>query len=165
MKIDEDHLLSQSDIDSYPVKMTQQQLLMLNAFSNRLTSLFNDVTKYGVPIQVLQPHMTTLRRMISSSRDIQCRLQSFSRKHPPADGSAITPESCLSTQSIADLQEAEKEKTRLREELDVLNGKLKFFSAEYQRITQLYLQEKEANEKLEKNTTEDTPSTVNLEEL
>lgn len=145
--------------------MTQQQLLMLNAFSNRLTSLFNDVTKYGVPIQVLQPHMTTLRRMISSSRDIQCRLQSFSRKHPPADGSAITPESCLSTQSIADLQEAEKEKTRLREELDVLNGKLKFFSAEYQRITQLYLQEKEANEKLEKNTTEDTPSTVNLEEL
>ena len=124
MKIDEDHLLSQSDIDSYPVKMTQQQLLMLNAFSNRLTSLFNDVTKYGVPVQVIQPHMTTLRRMISSSRDIQCRLQSFSRKHPPADGSAVTPESCLSTQSLTDLQEAEMEKTGLQTELDALNDKL-----------------------------------------
>ena len=164
MKLDEDHLLSQSDIDSYPVKMTQQQLLMLNAFSNRLTSLFNDVTQYGVPVQVIQPHMTTLRRMISSSRDIQCRLQSFSRKHPPADGSALTPDSCVSVQSMADLQEAEKEKARLQAELDGLNGKLKFFSAEYQRITQLYLQEKEANEK-QATSKELTDSGMSLEEL
>ena len=154
-------MLSQSDIDSYPVKMTQQQLLMLNAFSNRLTSLFNDVTQYGVPVQVIQPHMTTLRRMISSSRDIQCRLQSFSRKHPPV---ALTPDSCVSVQSMADLQEAEKEKARLQAELDGLNDKLKFFSAEYQRITQLYLQEKETNEK-QATSKELTDSGMSLEEL
>lgn len=146
LTLDDDHLLSQSDIDNYPVKMTQQQLLMLNAFSNRLTSLFNDITKYGVPVQVIQPHMTTLRRMIASSRDIQCRIQSFARKHPASESAFTTPESCGSTLSMAELQSAEKERVRLQGELDALNDKLQFFSSEYQRITDLYLQEKEKNE-------------------
>ena len=152
LTLDDDHLLSQSDIDNYPVKMTQQQLLMLNAFSNRLTSLFNDITKYGVPVQVIQPHMTTLRRMIASSRDIQCRIQSFARKHPASESAFTTPESCGSILSMAELQNAEKERVRLQGELDALNDKLKFFSSEYQRITDLYLQEKEKNETSSEST-------------
>ena len=47
---------------------------------------------------------------------------------------------------MAELQSAEKERVRLQGELDALNDKLKFFSSEYQRITDLYLQEKEKNE-------------------
>ena len=128
--------------------MTQQQLLMLNAFSNRLTSLFNDITKYGVPVQVIQPHMTTLRRMIASSR----RIQSFARKHPASESAFTTPESCSSTLSMAELQSAEKERVRLQGELDALNDKLRFFSSEYQRITDLYLQEKEKNETSSEST-------------
>ena len=47
---------------------------------------------------------------------------------------------------MAELQSAEKERVRLQGELDALNDKLRFFSSEYQRITDLYLQEKEKNE-------------------
>ena len=47
---------------------------------------------------------------------------------------------------MAELQSAEKERVRLQGELDALNDKLQFFSSEYQRITDLYLQEKEKNE-------------------
>ena len=47
---------------------------------------------------------------------------------------------------MAELQNAEKERVRLQGELDALNDKLQFFSSEYQRITDLYLQEKEKNE-------------------
>ena len=42
-----------------------------------------------------------------------------------------------------DVQEAEREKTRLQ--MEALNDKLQFFSSEYQRITELYLQEKSKN--------------------
>ena len=47
---------------------------------------------------------------------------------------------------MVELQNAEKERVRLQGELDALNDKLQFFSSEYQRITDLYLQEKEKNE-------------------
>lgn len=53
---------------------------------------------------------------------------------------------------MAELQSAEKERVRLQGELDALNDKLRFFSSEYQRITDLYLQEKEKNETSSEST-------------
>lgn len=131
-------MLSQNEINNYPVKLTQQQLLLLNSFSNRVSWLFDDISKLGVPMQTLQPHVTALQRMVTASREIQCKLQSFVRKHRMGD-SSVTPES----ERSVDIQAAEREKTRLQ--MDALNDKLQFFSSEYQRLTELYLQEKSRN--------------------
>ena len=143
LQIDEDRMLSQSEINDYPVKMTQQQLLLLNSFSNRMTWLFNDISKLGIPVQTLQPHFTALQRMVAASREIQCKIQSFVRKHHISD-SSVSPISAMSIE----MKEAAKEKTRLQSQIDVLNDKLQFFSSEYQRITELYLQEKTRNSEL-----------------
>lgn len=143
LQLDEDQMLSQSDVNNYPVKMTQQQLLLLNSFSNRITWLFSDISKLGVPMQTLQPHLTALQRMVSASRDLQCKIQSFVRKHRISD-SSVSPMSAISVE----MKEAAKEKTRLQSQIDALNDKLQFFSSEYQRITELYLQEKTKNSEL-----------------
>ena len=143
LQIDEDRMLSQSEINDYPIKMTQQQLLLLNSFSNRMTWLFNDISKLGIPVQTLQPHLTALQRMVAASRDIQCKIQSFVRKHRISD-SSVSPISAMSIE----MKEAAKEKTRLQSQIDILNDKLQFFSSEYQRITELYLQEKTRNSEL-----------------
>ena len=136
--VDEDRMLSQTEVNMYPVRLTQQQLLLLNSFSNRIQWLFDDISKLGVPMQTLQPHVTALHRMVGASRDIQCKLQSFVRKHRQGE-SSVTPGS----ERSVDVQAAEREKTRLQ--MEALNDKLQFFSSEYQRITELYLQEKSKN--------------------
>ena len=138
LNIEEDKMLSNEDLCNYPIKLTQQQLRLLNSLSNRLTLLYNDVEKAGVPLHFLQPHKTALQRMIAASREVQFKIQAFSRKHRPVDSAAITPDSSV----FADAQAVEKEKERLQGQLDALNEKLMFFSSEYQRITELYMQER-----------------------
>lgn len=138
LNIDDDRLLSQTDLHNYPIKLTQQQLLLLNSLSNRLTLLYNDVEKSGVPLHVLQPHKAALQRMIAASREIQFKVQSFARKHRTIDSATVTPDSSV----VADAQSVEREQEKLRNQLDALNEKLTFFSSEYQRITELYMQER-----------------------
>ena len=138
LNIDDDKMLTNEDLRNYPIKLTQQQLLLLNSLSNRLTLLYNDVEKAGVPPHFLQPHKTALQRMIAASREVQFKIQSFARKHKPMDSASITPDSSV----FADAQAVEKEQERLKSQLDALNEKLKFFSSEYQRITELYMQER-----------------------
>ena len=110
-------MLSQNEINNYPVKLTQQQLLLLNSFSNRVSWLFDDISKLGVPMQTLQPHVTALQRMVTASREIQCKLQSFVRKHRMGD-SSVTPES----ERSVDIQAAEREKTNYSSSLRSINA-------------------------------------------
>lgn len=138
LNIDDDKMLTNEDLRNYPIKLTQQQLLLLNSLSNRLTLLYNDVEKAGVPLHFLQPHKAALQRMITASREVQFKIQSFARKHRPVDSASITPDSSV----FADAQAVEKEQERLKGQLDALNEKLNFFSSEYQRITELYMQER-----------------------
>ena len=130
-----------------PIKLTQQQLLLLNSFSNRLNWLFDDLSKSGVPMQMIQPHFTSLQRMVTSSREVQFKIQSYLRRHSIVEES---PTDAERSPSSSELQAAEQEKTRLQQQIDSLNDKLKFFSSEYQRITELYLEEKSRNEQVVK---------------
>lgn len=123
-------------MDAYPCKLTQQQLLLLNSLSNRLSWLLSDLNTLGVPLQGLQSHFNSLNRMVGASREIQCKLQSFVRKHRRGVSS-----SQISTPTV-DIEEMEKEKAKLAAQVDALNAKIQFFSTECQRITALYVKEK-----------------------
>jgi hypothetical protein len=74
--------------------------------------------------------------MVGASREIQCKLQSFVRKHRRGVSS-----SQISTPTV-DIEEMEKEKAKLAAQVDALNAKIQFFSTECQRITALYVKEK-----------------------
>lgn len=121
---------------SESTNLIQQQLLLLNSLSNRLTWLFNDLSNHGVSNQMYRPHETALNRMLNASRELQLKLQKNLRKSPPTESSFNNHDQ---------LETLEKEKKRLEEQLSVVSDKLTFFSNEYQRVTELYLTEKNKN--------------------
>ena len=123
-------------MDEYPYKLTQQQLLLLNSLSNRLSWLMSDLNTLGVPLQGLQSHFNSLNRMVGASREIQCKIQSVVRKYKrgASGGQETVP--------TANVEDLEKEKVRLTSQVDALNAKIQFFSTECQRITALYVKEK-----------------------
>lgn len=116
--------------------LTQQQLLLLNSLSNRLSWLLSDLNTMGVPLQGLQSHFNSLNRMVGASREIQCKIQSFVRKHKRG---ASGGQEMVST---ANVEMMEKEKAKLTSQVEALNAKIQFFSTECQRITALYVKEK-----------------------
>ena len=126
-----------------PNRLIQQQLLLLNSLSNRLTWLFTELSQNGISDQITRPHENALNRMINASRDLQVKLQKNLRRVATSPIHRIDSTNIITTQEMEDL---EKEKKRLEDKLSVVNDKLTFFSNEYQRITELYINEKSKNE-------------------
>lgn len=124
--------------DETSLRLIQQQLLLFNSLSNRLTWLFTDLSQNGVSSQITRPHETALNRMIGASRDLQLKLQKSIRRIVRNDLQTSTKE----------LDELDKEKKRLESQLSIVSDKLSFFSNEYQRVTEMYVSEKTQNEKL-----------------
>ena len=67
--IEENDLIEKGN--DLPNRLIQQQLLLLNSLSNRLTWLFTELSQNGISDQITRPHENALNRMINASRDLQ----------------------------------------------------------------------------------------------
>lgn len=80
--------------------------------------------------------------MVNASRDLQLKLQKNLRK----SNQHITEETPAYTSQ--EMEAIEKEKKRLETQLSIVSDKLQFFSNEYQRVTELYVNEKSKNDQM-----------------